>query len=204
MRTVGLTGGIGSGKSEASRLFEKLGVPVVDVDVISHQLTATGHPVLNRIFAAMGEQYQQADGSLNRAALREKIFQDAQAKETLESILHPAIFAETLSQLEKNTQQNKTLPYQILAIPLLFESNRYGQIVDHTLVIDCPEPMQISRVMARSQMTEAQVKSIIQQQIPRFVRNQRADDVIINDGDLANLEEKINEFNKKMLMYLHS
>lgn len=204
MFVVGLTGGIGSGKSEATKLFEALGVSVVDVDVISHQLTANNHPILADIYTALGSQFKRADGSLDRAALREKIFQDPQAKATLESILHPAIFSEALTALENNSKQNKALAYQVLAVPLLFESNRYRQIVDRTLVIDCPEDMQISRVMARSQMTEAQVKAIIQQQTPRMQRIQNADDVILNDSDLANLREKISEYNKKILIYLHS
>lgn len=204
MFVVGLTGGIGSGKSEVAKLFETLGVSVVDVDVISHQLTANNHPILAEIYTALGSQFKRADGSLDRAALREKIFQDPKAKATLESILHPAIFSEALTALEINSKQNKALAYQVLVVPLLFESNRYRPIVDRILVIDCPEDKQISRVMARSQMTEAQVKAIIQQQTPRMQRIQNADDVILNNSDLANLREKINEYNKKILIYLHS
>lgn len=200
MFVVGLTGGIGSGKSEASRMFQALGVPVTDVDAISHQLTSVGHPILSEIISTFGLQFQLADGQLNRPLMREEIFNNSSSKERLERILHPAIFDEALKTLEKNKQS----PYQILAIPLLFESNRYRNVVNRSLVIDCPEAMQIQRVMHRSNLSEEAVKSIMHQQIRRDERLRLADDVIINDGDLALLNAKISEYHKKMLMYLHS
>lgn len=200
MFIVGLTGGIGSGKSEASRIFQTLGVPVTDVDAISHQLTTVGHPVLSEIIAAFGPKFQMADGQLNRPVMREEIFKNSASKDRLESILHPAIFDEALKSLENN----KEAPYQILAIPLLFESNRYRKVVDRSLVIDCPETLQVQRTMSRSNLSEDIVKSIMQQQISRDERLKLADDVILNDGDLALLSAKISEYHKKILMYLHS
>ena len=200
MFVVGLTGGIGAGKSEACRVFAQLEVPVVDVDVISHLLTAVNHPVLAEIFATLGHQFRQADGSLNRAMLRDTIFQDPQAKAKLEGILHPAIF----NQASFALQQNQDSPYQVLAVPLLFESERYRSIVDLSLVIDCPETKQIERVMQRSQMSESQVQAIIAQQISRKERLAQADEVIVNDGNLEHLKQKISDFHKKTLIYLHS
>lgn len=200
MFVVGLTGGIGAGKSEACRIFSQLEVPVVDVDVISHQLTAVGQPVLAEIFESLGHQFRQSDGSLNRAMLRDTIFQDAQAKAKLEGILHPAIF----NQATVAIQQNKHSPYQVLAVPLLFESERYRALVNLSLVIDCLEAKQIARVMQRSQMSESQVQAIIAQQISRKERLAQADEVIMNDGNLEHLTQKISDFHKKTLIYLHS
>ena len=181
-------------------MFEALGVPVTDVDVISHQLTSTGHPVLAEIIAAFGQQFLLANGSLNRTMMREAIFNDSAHKERLEDILHPAIFDEALKSLELHQES----PYQILAIPLLFESNRYRHIVNRSLVIDCPESMQVECVKARNHLNEATIRAVMRQQFSRDERVQRADDVIVNDGDLTLLNEKIREYHKKMLMYLHS
>src|SRR5690606_9862708 len=121
MYLVGLTGGIGSGKTEVARIFAELGVPVVDTDAIAHALTSAGHPVLKEIIAQSGDSYLQADQTLDRAALRDKVFSDTQARYQLEAILHPAIYDAVLQAL----QENAAAPYQVIAIPLLFESKRY-------------------------------------------------------------------------------
>ena len=141
MYLVGLTGGIASGKSEATRKFSELGVPVIDTDVIAHQLTSADQPVLKQIIATFGAEYLLADGSFNRAAMREKVFQDPAARLQIEAILHPSIYEHVLQLVQANAKA----PYQIIAVPLLFEGERYQQLVNRTLLIDCDESLQISR-----------------------------------------------------------
>lgn len=195
MFVVGLTGGIGSGKSEAARLFAALGVPVIDVDHISHQLTAPGQPILQDIANALGRQFLSPDGKLDRAALRTHVFADNSARLQLEKILHPAIRQAALLQLAAN--QNSA--YQILSIPLLFEGDGYRTIVNRTLVIDCDEAQQIQRTMRRSGLTEQAVRAIMAAQISRAQRNQLADDIIENNGTLSELSQKILEKHKNYL-----
>ena len=195
MFVVGLTGGIGSGKSEAARLFAALGVPVVDVDAISHQLTAPGQSILQDITNAVGRQFLLPDGRLDRAALRAHVFADNTARLQLEKILHPAIRQAALLQLAAN--QNSA--YQILSIPLLFEGDAYHNIVNRTLVIDCDEARQIQRTMQRSGLTEQAVRAIMAAQISRAQRNQLADDIIENSGTLDELSQKVQEKHKKYL-----
>lgn len=192
---VGLTGGIGSGKSEAARLFAKLGVPIVDVDAISHQLTSVGSPVLGEIINVFGKRYLLADGSLERAALRDKIFADDVARRQLEEILHPAIYERALLELDKNSKA----PYQILVIPLLFEGSRYFDIINRTLVIDCDEPLQIARTVERSGLSEQAVVVVMRAQVARKMRLALADDVIENNGNLQELGEKVTGIHKKYM-----
>ena len=146
MWIVGMTGGIGCGKSEAAKQFAALGVPIVDVDKISHELTAPGQATLKAIALAFGADILNAAGELNRAALREKIFSDPQAKNILEAIMHPAIYERVLNKLD----EHKNAAYQIIDIPLLFESERYLKLINRSLVIDCDPAMQINRVKERS------------------------------------------------------
>lgn len=197
MLVVGLTGGIGSGKSEATRMFAALGVPIVDVDIIAHRLTAAGQPLLQEIVNAFGKEYLLPDGSLDRAALREKVFADSAARKQLEAILHPAIYAHAVQELTSNANA----PYQILAIPLLFESKRYQKIIHRTLVIDCDESLQIARSMQRSNLTEQAVRAIMATQVSRETRRQLADDVIENNGNIEEFDRKIAEIHKK---YIHT
>lgn len=192
MFLVGLTGGIGSGKSEAARIFRELGVPVIDTDAIAHELTASGHPVLKKIITQFGDAYLLADQSLDRAALRKKVFADKDARLQLESIMHPAIYKAVLQA----TQQNANAPYQVIAVPLLFESERYQKLVNRTLLIDCDENLQISRTTARSGLSPAEIESIMLAQMPRAERLRRADDIIINNEDLTNLRQKIEDIHK--------
>jgi len=192
---VGLTGGIGSGKSEAARMFAELGVPIVDVDAISHQLTSVGGPVLKEVIKVFGKSYLLADGSLDRAALREKIFTDDAARIQLEEILHPAIYQQALQELSKNADA----PYQVLVIPLLFEGSRYQNILNRTLVIDCDESLQIARASKRSGLSEQAVAAIIGAQVSRKTRLALADDVIENNGNLQELSKKIGAIHKKYM-----
>jgi dephospho-CoA kinase len=195
MFVVALTGGIGSGKSAAAEFFAELGVPVTDVDVISHQLTAANQPLLKDIAANFGSQYITPESSLNRAAMRDLVFNDEAARTKLNAILHPAIYDEALKQLE--THQDA--PYQILAIPLLFESPRYVPHVNCILLIDCDEKTQIERVKKRSQLSTSEIKKIIRTQTPRKQQLKLADDVIENSGNVENLREKILGIHQKYL-----
>ena len=193
MFIIGLTGGIGSGKSEASRLFSELGVPIVDLDVISRELTANGQATLQLIVDQFGNQILNQDGSLNRGALREVIFENPVARKSLEEILHPAIYQEAVIQLKKN----QNAPYQILAIPLLFESSRYQNLINRSLVIDSDIKIQIDRACKRDGSTQSQIEKIIASQMPRETRNQLADDIVNNNGSLEELKEKVLQLNDK-------
>lgn len=195
MFVVGLTGGIGCGKSEAARCFAKLGVPIVDVDVIARQLTMAGQETLNEIVDVFGKEYLLPDGNLNRALMREKVFNDMAARKDLESIIHPAIHTQALKELD----QNSAAPYQILAISLLFENQRYKDNVTRSLVIDCDESLQITRTMKRSGISEQTVRGIMAAQVSRATRIKMADDLIENEGTLDELHQKITEIHQKYM-----
>ncbi len=201
MFIVGLTGGIGSGKSEAARMFAALGVPIVDVDVIAHQLTDAGsvanQTILLKISDTFGKAFLGSDGGLDRAALREKIFSDTAARKQLEAILHPAIHQQALLELNKNC----AAPYQILVLPLLFEGSRYQGIINRILVIDCDESLQIARSMERSGLSEQAVSAIMHAQVSRKKRLALADDVIENNSSLQELGKKVSRIHKK---YMHT
>lgn len=198
MYVVALTGGIGSGKSEASRHFASLGIPVVDTDVIAHELTAVGSPLLQEIQHIFGAHFFNMDGTLNRAKLRQHVFNDTNEKAKLEQLLHPAIYQQAWQTLQNN-EQNQHPSYQLLVVPLLFESARYQSIANTTLVIDCDESLQIERAMSRSQLTANEVKKLMQAQTSRENRRKLADAVIDNSGSVHQLTEKINEFHKKLI-----
>lgn len=195
MFVVALTGGIGSGKSTASQIFAELGVPITDVDVISHQLTAANQPLVKEIEKNFGRQYITSEGALNRNAMRTLVFNDEASRAKLNAILHPAIFNEAARQLVLS----KNAPYQILAIPLLFESPRYEKLINRILLIDCDEKTQIERVKARNQLSESEILKIIRTQTPRKERLKLADDVIKNDGNAKELRKKILEIHQKYI-----
>jgi len=198
MYVVALTGGIGSGKSEAAKQFATLGVPVVDVDAISHALTAAGNPFLQQIKDIFGREIFNTDLSLNRAKLRALVLADPEQRIKLEQLIHPEIHNEVLNQLEAN--QKKLQPvYQLLVIPLLFENNRYQAVVNKALVIDCDEQLQIERAMARSQLTESEVRAMMAAQVSRERRLQLADEIIENNGTLEQLNRQVNKLHKKLI-----
>ena len=198
MQVVVLTGGIGSGKSEAAKQFAALGVPVVDVDAIAHRLTAKGQALLAQIQLLFGTEFLLADGNLDRAKLGALVFAHPEQRLKLESLMHPAIYDATVQQLKENAK-NSAAPYQILVIPLYFESTRYQNLADKVLVIDCAEALQIERAMQRNGSTAASVQAVMQAQVSRARRLDGADEVIDNQGSLVALQEKVGLIHKKII-----
>lgn len=188
---VGLTGGIGSGKSAAGEYFAALGVDVVDADRVSRQIVEPGSEALQRIAAHFGGEILLSNGELNRRALREIIFRDPAEKQWLESLLHPLIGRETARQLDQARSE-----YVILVSPLLLEGEQH-RLTDRVLVIDVPEALQIERTTQRDQSTEKAVRAIMDTQMPRRERLARADDVIRNDRDLSHLRREVESLHHK-------
>ncbi len=191
---VGLTGGIGSGKSAAAQVFEELGATAIDTDAIAHALSAPGGAAMAPIRAAFGQDYVTAEGSLARARMRELVFADAAKKRLLESILHPLIRART-DQLARAALS----PYVILMVPLLIESRDYRKRCQRILVIDCPEEVQVARVMSRNGLAAAQIRAIMANQVSRKARLAAADDVIDNGRDLAQLRRQAEALHARYL-----
>jgi dephospho-CoA kinase len=191
---VGLTGGIGSGKSAAATLFEELGAAVVDTDAIAHELTAPGGTAIAPIRAAFGDEVVAPNGALDRAAMRRKVFTDAQAKGRLEAILHPMIRAEA----DRRSAAVRA-PYVVLVVPLLVESGGYRSRVQRVTVVDCPEEVQVARVMSRSGLFAEEARAIMAAQVSREARLAVADDVIDNGGELAALRPQIEALHRRYL-----
>jgi dephospho-CoA kinase len=183
---IGLTGGIGCGKTTVANMFAALGATVIDSDLIAHSMTAPGGPAMPAIRAEFGDPYLTADGALDRAAMRALVFSDPLAKLRLEAILHPQIRA--AAEAEAAAAQGA---YVIFVVPLLIESGNWRGRVARVLAIDCPESMQISRVMSRNGLPEAQVKAIMSAQVSRQARLAAADDVIVNDDGLSALTPQV-------------
>lgn len=183
---IGLTGGIGCGKSTVAHLFAESGAAIIDTDAISHTLTQSGAPGFLAIMQHFGPRYQQADGTLDRGKLRTLIFSDADAKQKLESILHPLIYAEVLAAI-----QACTAPYAVIVVPLLFETGNYLPLVQRTLVVDCAESTQIARTKARSGLSETDTRAITAHQLDRTARIAHADDVIHNENGLNALRQQV-------------
>ena len=191
---VGLTGGIGCGKSTVASLFKECGVLVIDSDVISHQMTQSGGMAIAEIREAFGDDYIDASGALDRVHMRQLIFSDHAAKLKLEAILHPLIRAQILVQVD-NANINSTLasPYLLLVIPLLFETLSYHELVHRTLVVDCAESTQVARTIQRSGLDEQTVRAIMASQITRAERLRLADEIIQNDGNLDTLRQEVRQ-----------
>lgn len=182
---IGLTGGIASGKSTVANLFAELGATIIDTDVIAREVVAPGQPALDDIAATFGAEVLQPDGSLDRAALRARVFASPAERERLEAITHPRIRAETLRQADAADGL-----YQLIVVPLLVKSP-LRESVDRILVVDCPEETQIERLMARDADSEAQARRILDAQSSRDERLAIADDVISNDGSLENTRRQV-------------
>lgn len=174
---VGLTGGIGSGKSAVAESFASLGVPLVDTDAIAHELSAAGAPGQCAVVAAFGPSAAKGDGSLDRDWLRERAFADPTFRAELEALLHPLI----REQAELRVAQWRE-PYGLLVVPLLLERGGARARVDRVLVVDCPEEAQVARAMARSGLADVQVRAIMAAQLPRASRLAQADDILDNSG----------------------
>lgn len=193
MFVVGLTGGIGSGKTIASDRFEELGVKVVDADIASRVVVEIGKPALSSIEGEFGSDVISDDGSLNRAKLREIIFKDDEAKSWLESLLHPLIGQHILDEIASATSR-----YVILVSPLLFETTQF-QMCNRTLLIDVPKDIQILRTAKRDKVPESQVEKIIASQMDRDQKIGKADDVIVNDGEIVDLISKIDKIHQRYI-----
>ena len=191
---IGLTGGIGSGKSTVADLFYRLGVTVVDTDRIAHELTGAEGAAMPEIIAAFGKDIALPQGALDRAAMRQRVFTDASAKTRLEAILHPKIRQESRQRC-----QAATSVYVLLAVPLLVETGVWRQEVRRVLVVDCDEATQIARVKARSALSAAEVRAIMATQATRSERLAAADDVILNDGTPEALEPRVQALHLRYL-----
>lgn len=194
MFTVGLTGGIGSGKSTVADCFAAHGVPVIDTDVIARDLTAPEGAALDAIRAAFGETLIHADGTLDRAALRRLVFADSEARHQLEAILHPRV-----RQAVEQALATLTAPYTLIVIPLLVETGGYRDVLNRVLVVDCPEDLQIARVMARAGLARDEVKAILAAQAGRLERLAAADDVIVNTATQDALRTEVARLHQRYL-----
>ncbi|OIR06841.1 dephospho-CoA kinase [mine drainage metagenome] len=192
---VGLTGGIGSGKSAAATIFGELGAAVVDTDVIAHELTAPQGAAIAALRKSFGEALIGADGALDRGAMRRLVFADAPAKARLEAILHPLIRAE--SERRCAAELAAGAPYAVLVVPLLVESKTYRNRVARVVVVDCAEETQVARVMARNGLAEAEVRRIMAAQASRAERLAAADEVIVNDGDIGSLRAQVERLHRQ-------
>ncbi len=193
MLKVGLTGGIGCGKSTVARIFANLNIPVLDADQIAHSLVEKDQPALARVQQEFGASILNPDGSLNRRHLREIVFSDLKQKQKLESILHPLIYKTLQAELEP-----LVAPYCIISIPLLFETDM-THLVDRILVIDCPVETQIERVKIRDNLTIERIQSIIDNQVSRAYRIAKADDLIDNSTTDYRLAEQVKKLHNLYL-----
>lgn len=202
MLIIGLTGGVGSGKSTVARMFADKGIPIIDADMIARSLTEAGEPALTAITEHFGLLIMMKDGNLDRAKLRAIIFNNPAERLWLEQLLHPLIREKITQQLAVLSAANNLSPYCIVVIPLLFETEPYP-FIDRILVVDTPEHLQIARVGTRDQTLAASAKAIVDTQLARDERLKRADDVIVNDGTLADLVPQVDklhlQYAKKVL-----
>lgn len=193
MLKIGLTGGIGSGKTTASDHFARLGAEVIDTDLLSRELVEPGQPALTEIVATFGREILTGDGRLDRSRLRDRVFGNPSARRQLEHILHPRIRAAMLTRAEQSSA-----PYVVFVIPLLFETGQQD-LVDRVLLIDVPEDLQYSRVAARDTLDDAQIARIMQAQADRATRLRNADDIICNDGSIDDLRAEVEKLHRKYL-----
>jgi len=191
----GLTGGIGSGKSTVATIFSELGARIIDTDLIAHQLTQAEGAALPEIRKEFGDVSIAQTGEMNRAKMRQLIFSDESAKKRLEAILHPLI----REQSQLLAKSKCEAPYTLVVVPLLFESGRYRDWLDQVIVVDCTEQQQIARTMQRSKLSEAEVRSIMSQQISRNERLRLADAVIKNDSQLNDLRLQVEELHSRLI-----
>lgn len=190
--SIGLTGGIGSGKSTASQYFARLGAQVIDTDAIAKRLTEKDQPALEKIKEKFPGNFFGSDGALERSKMRTLIFSNARAKEELEAILHPLIKQEVI-----HAMSTPTSPYQIIVVPLLLETNDYKELVSRVLIVDCDETIQRNRAMAYHHLSVTQANAIMAAQLPRTQRLKYADDVLNNNGGLNDLRIAVAALHEK-------
>ena len=191
---VGLTGGIGSGKSAAADEFARLGATVVDTDAISHELTGPGGAAIAEIRRQFGSTFIDASGAMDRKRMRDLVFSDPEEKQRLEALLHPMIRAESARRIAAAKG-----PYAVHVVPLLIESPDHRARVGRVLVVDCPEDLQISRVRQRSGLPEEEIRRIIATQIQRDKRLASADDVIDNSGPISAMQQQVHKLHETYL-----
>ena len=199
MLIIGLTGGIGSGKTAAANLFADLGVPVIDTDIIARELVMPGSPAHAQIVAAFGQTILQADGNLDRQKLRQIVFSSSEQREQLEAILHPLIREQVQQEISALAE-----PYCIVVIPLLIEKHQHYAFIDRVLVIDLPEELQIQRSCGRDNTSVEEIRKIINTQCDRDTRLAAADDIIENSGSLEQLKISISQLHQKYLALAQS
>jgi dephospho-CoA kinase len=198
MLRVGLTGGIGCGKSAAVSRFKAHGVPVVDADLIARQVVAIGEPALVQLSAAFGTDILTSEGALNRTKLRELVFSNPTQLQQLEAILHPVI----RQRIQNEVDLHKSAPYVLIDVPLLIEKG-YKSLCDRVVVVDCLPQQQIERVLQRDHSSETLIRQIMQSQVSREVRLQHATDVLDNSTTLEQLYQAVDELHVKLLNMSH-
>jgi dephospho-CoA kinase len=198
MLVVGLTGGIGSGKTTVANCFAALGVPLIDADAIARELVEPGSLVLNEIVDCFGSDVLNPRGDLDRFRLRHRVFTDAGERRRLEAILHPRIRAEIARRI-----QNINGPYCIVSIPLMVETTQMD-LVDRVLVVDCPPELQRERIASRDGWPEEEIEGVLRAQATRAQRLQAADDVIVNDGGLDTLRDTVASLHRRYLELSHT
>ena len=191
---IGLTGGIGSGKSAVAKRLAELGATVIDSDQIAHGITAPDGAAIAPIQAGFGPGLLAADGSLDRPKMRQLVFNDPSALQSLEAITHPLIHAETLRQACLAHQKGAL--YLVFMVPLLVESGYWTQVIDHLVVVDCPPEVQIARVIQRSNLERSEIKQIMRKQASREDRLAAADTILLNDGSLDKLIPQIDDLHQ--------
>ena len=196
---IGLTGGIGSGKTAVSDLLAKLGAGIVDTDLIAHQITAPHGAAIALIENQFGSDFIAADGALNRDKMRSLVFAKPEARKSLEAITHPLIRQETIRQALSLSKEGS--PYLVFVVPLLIESGSWTELIDRLVLVDCPEETQIQRVMQRSNLPREEVERILAAQAGREERLKHADIVIENQGSLKELEVEVQNLHQKILQF---
>ena len=195
---IGLTGGIGSGKTSAARFFYALGAGIIDTDEIARTLTDSHGVAIRDIRQTFGQDFITQDGALDRKKMRDLVFSDNLSRWKLEKILHPLIYKEVVRH-----QTSILSPYTLIVLPLLFETSNYFNMIQRVLVIDCDERQQVERAIKRDSLNEQEVRAIMSTQISRLERLQRAHDTLINDMDIQNLKEQVKIFHRKYLSLSH-
>ena len=196
---VGLTGGIGCGKSTVAQMFEALGATIIDTDAISHSLTQPNAPSLKQIARQFGTAFISSEGELDRAKLRALIFSNPVQKTKLESILHPLIETQVRNEL-RHCQGS----YALIVVPLLFETSHYLPLIQRKLVVDCDERSQITRTAARSHLPEAEIRTIMAQQLSRQDRLKLADDILRNEANLDSLRDAVEVLHQQYMTFANN